>query len=170
MRASLRVLVEVHGFEMFATGLFNADPHPGNLIAMDDGRVGLIDYGQCKRLASEPRRAIAELMVKVADDAPAAEVAAAFRRVGVRTEKGGDEFLSKLARLMFGRVTLEMLEPKWHRELHRSDKVVHFPPDLLMVHRVALILRGLSVALRYNLAVAEVWRPFAAGLLEGEER
>ena len=51
MRASLRVLVEVHGFEMFATGLFNADPHPGNLIAMDDGRVGLIDYGQCKRLA-----------------------------------------------------------------------------------------------------------------------
>ena len=137
---------------------------------MVDGRVGLIDYGQCKRLAPEPRRAIAELMVKVADDAPAAEVAAAFRRVGVRTEKGGDEFLSKLARLMFGRVTLEMLEPKWHRELHRSDKVVHFPPDLLMVHRVALILRGLSVALRYNLAVAEVWRPFAAGLLEREER
>ena len=170
MRASLRVLVEVHGFEMFSTGLFNADPHPGNLIAMDDGRVGLIDYGQCKRLAPEPRRAIAELMVKVADDAPAAEVAAAFRRVGVRTEKGGDEFLSKLARLMFGRVTLEMLEPKWHRELHRSDKVAHFPPDLLMVHRVALILRGLSVALRYNLAVAEVWRPFAAGLLDGEER
>ena len=37
-----------------------------------------------------------------------------------------------------------------------------------MVHRVALILRGLSVALRYNLAVAEVWR--RSPVARGEER
>lgn len=165
LRECLASLVEVHGYEMFAFGLFNADPHPGNLIGLADGRVGLIDYGQCKRLTPEPRRAIAELMVKVADQAPYAEVAAAFRRVGVRTEKGGDEFLGKMATLMFGRVTLEMLEPSWHRELHKSDKIVHFPPELLMVHRVALILRGLSVALRQNLSVAELWRPHAAAAL-----
>ena len=73
---------QVHGFEMFIFGTFNADPHPGNLIAMEDGRVGLIDYGQCKRLDLAPRRAIADLIIKIADDAPAAEVAAAFRRVG----------------------------------------------------------------------------------------
>ena len=36
-------------------------------------QVGLIDYGQCKRLEMGPRLAIAELMVKVADEAPAAE-------------------------------------------------------------------------------------------------
>ena len=97
LRKTLQSLLEIHGFEMFVSGLFNADPHPGNLIAMPDGRVGLIDYGQCKRLEPGPRHAIAELMVKIADDAPAEEVAAAFRRVGVRTEKGGDEFLSKMA-------------------------------------------------------------------------
>ena len=41
---------------------------------MADGRVGLIDYGQCKMLDDGPRLAIADLMVKIADDAPAAEV------------------------------------------------------------------------------------------------
>ena len=166
LRAVLMSLVEVHGYEMFVNGFFNADPHPGNLIAMSDGRVGLIDYGQCKELESGPRRAIAELMVKVADDAPHSEIAEAFRRVGVKTEKGGDEFLGKMARLMFGKVSVEMLEPKWHRELHKSDKIVHFPPDLLMVHRVALILRGLSVALRQNLSVAELWREHAERALK----
>lgn len=166
LRTCLHSLVEVHGFEIFVHGLFNADPHPGNLIAMGDGKVGLIDYGQCKRLEEGPRRAIAELMVKVADDAPHAEVAAAFRRVGVRTEHGGDEFLGKMARLMFGRVSVEMLEPKWHRDLHKTDKMTHYPPDLLMVHRVALILRGLSVACRENVSIAELWRPHAAAALD----
>jgi len=130
--------------------------------------VGLIDYGQCKRLAPAPRRAIAELMVKVADDAPTAEVAAAFRAVGVRTQNDSDAFLGQMARLMFGRVTLEMVDPAWHRALHKSDKIVHFPPDLLMVHRVALILRGLGVALRQNLSVAELWRPHAAAFLSSD--
>ena len=170
MRARLSALVEVHGYEMFDGGLFNADPHPGNLIAMDDGRVGLIDYGQCKRLDDGPRRAIAELMVKVAEDAPPAEVAAAFRRVGVLTEHGGDEFLAKLARLMFGRISGEMLEREWHKQLHKSDRVTHFPPDLLMVHRVALILRGLSVAVRQNISVAELWRPHALVALQREPK
>ena len=66
---------------------------------------------------------------------------------------------------MFGRVSLEMLEPGWHRALHKLDKITHYPPELLMVHRVALILRGLSVALRQNLSIAEEWRPHASAAL-----
>lgn len=71
---------------------------------------------------------------------------------------------------MFGRVTVDMLEPGWHRALHKSDKITHYPPELLMVHRVALILRGLSVALRQNLSIAEAWRPHAAAALAGGRR
>lgn len=27
-------------------GVFHADPHAGNLLLLDDGRLGLIDFGQ----------------------------------------------------------------------------------------------------------------------------
>lgn len=27
-------------------GAFNGDPHPGNILLMPDGKLGLIDYGQ----------------------------------------------------------------------------------------------------------------------------
>ena len=79
---------------------------------------------------------------------------------------------ARAQRLMFGRVDLEMMDPAWHRSLHKLDKITHYPPELLMVHRVALILRGLSVALRQNLSIAEAWRPHAAACLrvaEGEQ-
>jgi aarF domain-containing kinase len=61
---------------------------------------------------------------------------------------------------------VEMLERDWHRKLHKEDKIVHFPPDLLMVHRVALLLRGLSIGLRQNSSMAESWRPHAVRAVE----
>eukprot|EP00959_Pyramimonas_sp_CCMP1952_P326512 6834711-Pyramimonas_sp.AAC.1 len=42
----LELLMEVHAHEIFNDGIFNGDPHPGNILLMDDGRLGLIDYGQ----------------------------------------------------------------------------------------------------------------------------
>src|SRR5918995_3339741 len=32
---------------------FNADPHPGNYILMDDGRVAFLDFGMTKKLDRE---------------------------------------------------------------------------------------------------------------------
>jgi aarF domain-containing kinase len=29
-------------------GAFNGDPHPGNILLLKDGRLGLIDYGQVR--------------------------------------------------------------------------------------------------------------------------
>lgn len=40
-------------------GYFNADPHAGNFLLMPDGRIGLIDFGQVKRLTREERYRLA---------------------------------------------------------------------------------------------------------------
>jgi predicted unusual protein kinase regulating ubiquinone biosynthesis (AarF/ABC1/UbiB family) len=39
-------MLDVHADEIFNHGVFNGDPHPGNILLMPDGRLGLIDYGQ----------------------------------------------------------------------------------------------------------------------------
>lgn len=41
----IEILCKVHGYELFQLGLFNGDPHPGNILLLSDGRLGLIDYG-----------------------------------------------------------------------------------------------------------------------------
>ncbi len=46
-------------------GLFHADPHPGNIFALPDGSLGLIDFGAVGRLDPIQQAAIADIMVAV---------------------------------------------------------------------------------------------------------
>lgn len=49
--------------QIFEDGLFHGDPHPGNIILMDDGRVGLIDVGNVGRLTAEMMDELIVLLV-----------------------------------------------------------------------------------------------------------
>lgn len=43
-------------------GFFHADPHPGNIFYLRDGRIGVIDFGMVGRLTQERRFQIARLL------------------------------------------------------------------------------------------------------------
>jgi ubiquinone biosynthesis protein len=45
--------------QIFEDGRFHADPHAGNLLVLEDGRLGLIDLGLTGELGREDRRRIA---------------------------------------------------------------------------------------------------------------
>lgn len=49
-------------------GVFNGDPHPGNIMLLDDGRIGLIDFGQVKRITNLERQYLARLIVALAQE------------------------------------------------------------------------------------------------------
>ena len=71
-------------------------------------------------------------------------------------------FIASFARLLLGRLRPEHMEHDWHVRLHASDRVMTFPPDLMLVCRVAVLLRGLGLVLRQNVSVADSWREDAA--------
>jgi ubiquinone biosynthesis protein len=48
--------------QVFELGLFHADPHAGNLILMDDGSVGLFDWGLSGELLESDRTHIAAIL------------------------------------------------------------------------------------------------------------
>ena len=73
-RGQLELLLRTLGHQIFVDGVFHADPHPGNVLLLPDGRLGLIDYGQCVRLTSRQRLLLARLILALAD-APAAALA-----------------------------------------------------------------------------------------------
>eukprot|EP00041_Stephanoeca_diplocostata_P013993 m.251387 g.251387 ORF g.251387 m.251387 type:complete len:601 (-) comp19537_c0_seq3:804-2606(-) len=169
-RQWLDTLLDVHGYEIFCTQLFNADPHPGNIILMPDNRLGLIDYGQCKRIRDpRVRRQVARLVVAVADNGTDEEIAEAFRAAGFLTKNDSTFFAAAFARLLFGHITADMLDVRWHRKLHRADRVTYFPAEMIMVYRVAGLLRGLGLALQQDLSVGTAWAKYARTLLDTED-
>ncbi len=50
---------------LFDEALFHADPHPGNLIVMDDGRLGILDFGMVGRIDENLRETIEEMLIAI---------------------------------------------------------------------------------------------------------
>lgn len=51
--------------QIFMHGFYHADPHPGNLFALADGRVAFTDFGRCGHLAEKARNQVADLLIAI---------------------------------------------------------------------------------------------------------
>jgi ubiquinone biosynthesis protein len=49
--------------QIMVDGIFHADPHPGNILLLSDGRLALIDFGSVGRLDTGLRAALARLLL-----------------------------------------------------------------------------------------------------------
>jgi len=67
-----RALYEFYVGSVYRHGLFNADPHPGNLLFAEDGHLTVLDYGCVREFDERMRAGIQALSRAVrADDGPA---------------------------------------------------------------------------------------------------
>ncbi|MEU9835701.1 AarF/UbiB family protein [Streptosporangium sp. NPDC048047] len=57
-----RTLFETLLRQVMLHGVFHADPHPGNLMLLDDGRLALLDFGSVGRLDASLRGALQRLL------------------------------------------------------------------------------------------------------------
>src|SRR5699024_4565475 len=65
-------LLDAYVHQLLESGVFHADPHPGNLFVMGDGRLCLHDYGSIGVLDPASRLALGGLVQAIAtNDAPA---------------------------------------------------------------------------------------------------
>ena len=159
---------------MLVDGVFNADPHPGNVLLMPDGRLGLIDYGQVMRLSDAQRRTLAALLVALAAQDEAAAVAGATA-MGFRTRRMDPAVLAQLAAFFFDRDDYDRFgvedggggggpvvaysPARTLKRLNGADKLVVVPEEYILAARVSLLLRGTSQLMaRGRVALAVCWR------------
>ena len=58
--------------QVMVDGIFHADPHPGNILLLFDGQLGLLDFGSVGRIDAEMRGALQRLLLAVDHGNPAA--------------------------------------------------------------------------------------------------
>ena len=49
-------------------GLFHGDPHPGNIFAMDDGRIAYVDFGNVAELSSGNKQVLIDAVVHAVNE------------------------------------------------------------------------------------------------------
>ncbi|MEQ9354157.1 ABC1 kinase family protein [Coleofasciculus chthonoplastes] len=53
--------------QLYVDGFFHADPHPGNLFYLQDGRVALLDCGMVGRLDPRTQQILTEMLLAIVD-------------------------------------------------------------------------------------------------------
>jgi ubiquinone biosynthesis protein len=86
--------------QMLVDGRFHADPHPGNVMVLADGRLALIDFGASSRLDALQQGALRELMLGVARADPEQLRLAVLQMATFRRPVDDDELERALARFV----------------------------------------------------------------------
>jgi ubiquinone biosynthesis protein len=150
----------LYGTMIFERGFFHGDPHPGNLLVLPDGRIGLLDYGLCKELPPGFARDVATMMVSsMIGDSRAAFAAA--QRLGFDVASMRPENLRSLMLMTLGDTDTEA----GFFEILGETRMRRIPQDFALVGRTLILLNGLShrLAPGRRLVQAELLQHLAAG-------
>ena len=147
-------LVELYVQMMLVDGLFHADPHPGNLMVADDGRIVLLDFGMVVRVPLETRRSLMRTSIAAIKRDPAA-VAAGFVALGLIIPGTPPETVQWLAQLLienaYSRTTTrERIDALLADRVMKTlfDFPIVLPQHLVYFGRTAALIEG--VGTRYD--------------------
>lgn len=135
--------------------------------------MGLIDYGQVKRLPKETRIAFCKLIVALADE-DRDEIIRLLKQLGYKSRDMDENNIYLYAKVGYDQDNYELLGGKhiqvFMEELQAKDPIEALPRDLLMVSRASIMLRGLAHSLHQSRSVAKAWRPIAEKVLQDESQ
>ena len=155
--------------QLYVDGFFHADPHPGNIFYLKDGRVALLDCGMVGRLDPRTQQILIEMLLAIVDlDAPRCaqltlQLAGSSKRVDLsRLEKDYDRMLRKyfnlsLSQLNFSEVVYETFQ------VARSNNI-RLPSNMGLYAKTIANLEGLARAFNPELNFLEEIKPLLTDL------
>jgi len=147
--------------QMFVHGEIHADPHPGNLLVTDDGRLALFDLGMVAHVPPKQRERLLKLLF-AAVDGRGEEVASEAIAMGTRLEDFDEEGFMREVGQMVARYAAHgsqsLSEGRLMLELVRVATAcgLRTPPELSLLGKTLLNLEQVAHALDPELDVKRV--------------
>ena len=164
IRRCIHLLIDVHGHQIFLNRVFNGDCHPGNMLELTNGKIGLIDYGQTKRISLQESLAMAKVVAALGQDSvDAAQVATAMRECGFVTKWDKDDVLVQYAKLFFdsdddakvhGCATPQLYLMK----LSSLDPLLRVPDAAIFTARASYLFRGMGSMAGDPIRTSKYWK------------
>lgn len=174
-RKLLKALTYVFGRCILETGFFHADPHPGNIFVLEDGNIGLIDFGQVKQISGRNRETLAKVMIALADCTPTDptdldRIGKLALELGVEIKPDAKKEAAAAVAFWLFDGSVEELPGGYDKgELSPNSPVKElesFPQDLVLVGRSSILIKGLSSRLGIPWSLAREWAPIARNVLD----
>ncbi|NJL92257.1 MAG: AarF/ABC1/UbiB kinase family protein [Anaerolineae bacterium] len=151
--------------EIFEDGFFHADPHPGNLLIMEGGVIGLIDFGMVGWLSPRDRLNLLRLyagVIKLQDEA----VMDTLINMGItHGEFERDALRRDVVRLLRRYYGMPLREIRATRIINELVPIafrhnLQLPTDLWLLSKTLVILEGVGQGLDPSFDIFSVSEPY----------
>jgi predicted unusual protein kinase regulating ubiquinone biosynthesis (AarF/ABC1/UbiB family) len=195
--ALARTVVTAYCQQIFADGIYHADPHPGNLLVVPAAGEGqlptlvFLDFGAVAELSPRMRRGIVEvLQAALTRDTP--RLVAAMKDMGFIARGADPDIFERVVDFFHDKLQAEVkldsfslrdlqVRPEMRfevlsdlRRLNVSlrDLLQHFhaPKEWILLERTLLLLLGLCTELAPELEPMQVIRPYLEEFVLGKDR
>jgi ubiquinone biosynthesis protein len=155
---------------IFRHGFFHGDPHPANILVLEDGRIGLVDFGLAGSLTNEDMSRLTRLFI----DAATENVGALPRRLGelgVRYPKEREpELQAALEELYYRYYGARVSEIDPIEVIREAFDLIYsmnlrLPTRFVTLDKAIATLGAVGVELYPDFNVFEVAKPYARGLM-----
>jgi predicted unusual protein kinase regulating ubiquinone biosynthesis (AarF/ABC1/UbiB family) len=160
--------------QLLEHGFFHADPHPGNLFAMADGRMAYIDFGMMDQLEEKTKESLVDALVHLVNK-DYADLAADFVNLGFLTADTNIAPIVPALEAVLGNAIGKNVQDFNFKTITDEFSELMYEYPFRVPAKFALIIRslvtqeGIALSLNPNFKIVEVGYPYIARrLLTGE--
>lgn len=160
--------------QLLEHGFFHADPHPGNLFAMPDGRMAYIDFGMMDQLNEVTKETLVDAIVHLVNR-DYTDLAADFVKLGFLTPETDIAPIVPALETVLGNAIGRSVGDFNFKSITDSFSELMYEYPFRVPAKFALIIRslvtqeGIALSLDPNFKIVEVAYPYVARrLLTGE--
>ncbi len=159
--------------QIFQHGFFHADPHPGNILVLRDGRLCYLDFGLTGSLIRRDLEVISDMLISIIGRDEQKASRAVVRLAGSRDFETARSIEREIAELIGRFRDAEAGDFSFTTLLSEIveilvDKELRLPPDLFLLVKSLITIEGVATALYPQLNFSAHLEPFARNLLKDQ--
>lgn len=164
--------------QVLIDGFFHADPHPGNIMRLEDGRLVLLDFGMVGQLSPEMKQSFSELVIAMTKE-DTNQMVEVLLDMGMAPDDINKKALTNdVDRLMMKYYRQSLKEIRLADAIRELFQIaykhrIELSSDFTLLGKTLLTLEGTIEQLDPTLSLVEMAKPFGEKLLRdrfGPER
>ncbi|MGB1216792.1 MAG: ABC1 kinase family protein, partial [Saprospiraceae bacterium] len=163
--------IDIYLSQIFEHGYFHADPHPGNIIIQEDGRLCLIDFGMVGKLTKHDRFAFSGILIGMARQ-DAKMMAKNYKKLAIDYEIEDERaFEMELQDLIDDYTSLDISEVNMAELIQSLQDIIRhnrmrMPGGVFIIMRALGILEGIGKTIYPEFKTYEFFKPYGFTLLK----